>query len=113
MDGPRTSDTITEQYQVVLSGTGAGSVSFGPNRMRQVWKAPMTIAVSTSTANKVPTAVVSLNGIIQGESFTGSQDSSDFPAMVVHVGQKITVAWAGGDAGAVATASLTCVQETW
>lgn len=110
---PRTSEPFTQDYSVTLNGSGAGSVSFGPNRIGQRWVGPMTIAVNTSTATLIPTATVKLGTTSLGTTYVGSADSNDVPNVTVHVGQKITVAWSGGDAGAVATASLTCTQEQW
>lgn len=109
----RTSDPFTQDYSVTLNGSGAGSVSFGPNRIGQRWVGPMTIAVNTSTANLVPTAKATMGTVSLGTSYTGSADSDEITNVTVHVGQKITVAWTGGDPGAVATASVTCTQEQW
>lgn len=109
----RTSDPFTQEYSVVLDGSGNGSISAGPNRIGQSWVGPMTIGVNTSTANLVPTARTSLGATSLGTTYTGSADSNDIPNVTVHVGQKITVAWTGGDPGAVATASITCTVNRW
>jgi hypothetical protein len=106
-------EPFNQDYSVQLSGTGAGSVSFGPNRIGQSWTGPMTVAVKTSTANLVPMAEVFLDTVSLGSTYVGSGDSNDLPNVTVHVGQKIRVAWTGGDAGAVATASLTCTLNRW
>lgn len=110
---PRSSDPFDQAYSVTLDGTGAGSVSFGPNRIGQSWTGPMTIAVNTSSANLVTTARVTMGSVSLGTSYTGSADSDEISSVTVHVGQKITVAWTGGDPGAVATASLSCTVNRW
>lgn len=107
------SEPFSESYQTVLDGSGNGSVSFGPTRRGQVWSPPLTIAVSTSTAAKVPVATVYQGTVVLGASFSGSSDSSDFPAVTVYGGQTLRVAWTGGDPGAVATASVTGTVDHW
>jgi len=97
----------------VLNGSGSGSVSVGPNRARQKWVPPLTVAVSTSTANLIPVARLTMGSQKLGSSYTGSDDSDDLPATTVLPGQKITVTWTGGDPGAVATVSIGGTLETF
>jgi hypothetical protein len=106
-----TSDPLTETYTTVLDGSGNGSVTFGPNRSRQKWSPPLTVAVQTSTSNLIPVARVTMGNLKLGSTYTGSDDSDDFPAVTVLPGQKITVTWSGGDPGAVATATITGTVE--
>ena len=104
---------LTETYTTVLDGAGKGSVSFGPNRARQRWLPPLTVAVSTSTANAIPVATLTMGTQQLGSTYTGSNDSDDLPGLMVLPGQRITVTWTGGDPAAVATASITGMVETY
>lgn len=108
-----TASPLTENYTVKLDGSGNGKVSFGPTRARQRWIAPLTIAVTTSTAVLIPTATVTMGAQNLGSSYTGSADSNDLPNITVYPGQLITVTWTGGDANAIATASVTGTVETF
>lgn len=109
----QSSDPFNQDYSTTLDASGNGSVTFGPNRIGQSWVGPMTIAVRTSTANKIPYSEAFLSGTSLGSTYVGSGDSNDIPNVTVHVGQAIRVAWTGGDPGAVATASLTCTLNRW
>lgn len=107
------SSPLTETYTVKLDGSGSGSVSFGPTRTRQRWTAPLTLAVTTSTATLVPTAVVTMGAQTLGTSYTGSADSDDLPNVTVYPGQRITVQWTGGDPGAIASATIIGTVEAF
>jgi hypothetical protein len=104
---------LAESYSTVLDANGNGAVTFGPNRQRQRWVPPLTVAVTTSSAVKVSQAQIWLGSTNIGGTYTGSQDSDDLPAVTLYQGQMLKVVWTGGDVGAVATASITGTVEWW
>ncbi len=104
---------LSESYTTVLDASGNGHVSFGPNRQRQRWVPPLTVAVSTSTSVKIPTAVLTMGSSQLGSTYSGSGDADDLPAVTVLPGQRLTMTWTGGDVGAVATASIAGTVETY
>lgn len=104
---------LAETYTTKLDGSGNGQVVFGPTRQRQKWTPPLNVAVSTSSATNMPTAQLFLGNQPLGGTYTGSQDSDDLPALTLYAGQTLRVVWAGGDAGAVASATITGTVEWW
>jgi hypothetical protein len=104
---------LLETYTTQLDGSGNGAVSFGPNRSRQKWVPPLTVAVAVSPANSIPVARITMGSQKLGSTYTGSDDADDLPATVVLPGQKLTVTWTGGDANAVATATITGSVEVF
>ncbi|WP_301177240.1 hypothetical protein [Actinomadura geliboluensis] len=99
---------LHDSEQTVLDGSGNGSVRLGPTRhgVRQVIR---RIAVQTSSDTRVPLAKIYRGGIgdaafISG-TFVGSFDADDGLAEELDHGEYLTVAWTGGDPGAVATAT--------
>jgi hypothetical protein len=104
---------LAETYTTVLDGSGNGSVQFGPTRQRQKWLPPLTVAVATSTSVKMPTAQLFLGNQPQGGTYTGAQDADDLPALTLYAGQILRVVWTGGDAGAIASATITGQVEWW
>jgi hypothetical protein len=104
---------LSETYTTVLNASGNGSVSFGPNRQRQKWTPPLTVAVATSSAVKIPAAILTMGAQQLGSTYTGSGDADDLPAVTVLPGQKLTVTWTGGDVGAVASASIAGTVEIY
>jgi hypothetical protein len=104
---------LFETYTTTLDASGNGSVTFGPTRQRQKWTPPLTVAVSTSTAVKMSTVQLFLGSSPQGGTYTGAQDADDLPALTLYAGQKLKVVWSGGDAGAIASATITGQVEWW
>jgi hypothetical protein len=99
---------LHDSAQVVLDANGAGSVRLGPGRHGIRWTI-RRITVQTSTATKVPIAKVYRGtagdaAFISG-TFVGSFDADDGLAEELDNGEFLTVAWTGGDAGAIATAT--------
>jgi len=103
---------LSESATVKLDASGNGTLKMGPTRRGQTWY-PTLIAVSIPNPTKIPTATVTNGSIGLGQTFTGSGDSTDLAGAVVYPGQQITITWAGGDANAVATASITGDTEQW
>ncbi len=108
----RSTFPLSESYTAVLDASGNATLRFGPTRRGQTWK-PTLLAVSIPNPTRVPSATVTNGSVGLGETFTGSGDSTDLAGTVVFPGQQITVVWTGGDAGAVATASITGDIEQW
>jgi hypothetical protein len=104
---------LSETYTTTLDSSGNGSVVFGPTRQRQKWIPPLTVAVSTSTSVKMPTAQLFLGNQPQGGTYTGAQDADDLPALTLYAGQQLKVVWSGGDAGAIASATITGTVDWW
>jgi len=99
---------LNEAKNVVLDSNGNGTVQIGPAKANERWRV-RTVAVSTSTAVKVPTASVYTGylapGNLIGGTYTGSNDSTDVD-VELGPGSFLTVQWTGGDAGARATVSI-------
>lgn len=93
---------------VTLNASGAGTVRLGPRSLLQVWNVT-NCAVKVSSNTLEPVATVYLGNAQPGNQLdatqSGSLDSTNLD-VTLRSGNVITVAWTGGDAGAVATASL-------
>ncbi len=106
---------LHDSARVTLDASGAGSVRFGPGRHGVRWTI-RRITVQTSTSALVPRAKVYRGEIgdaafITG-TFVGSFDVDDGLDEQLDAGEYLTVAWTGGDAGAVATATWSGDEET-
>jgi hypothetical protein len=99
---------LNEPGLTTLNAAGTGTVRIGPGRAGVRWDI-RTIAVSSSSSVKIPTAQVFLGepsaGSLKGGTGSGNSDSTDI-AITLHSGQYLTVVWAAGDAGASAAVSL-------
>lgn len=96
---------------VTLDATGAGQVALAsPGAVE--WVVTLQ-TVATSTAVKVPTAIVYRGFVAQANqvegSYTGSNDASD-TRIVLQPGEQIICVWTGGDVGATATYTIQGVQ---
>lgn len=103
-----TSRQFRDSAQVTLDANGDGSLRLGPNRHGVRWIINR-ITVQTSTSTLVPMAKVYRGGIgdasfITG-TFVGNFDVDDGLNEELNNGEYLTVAWTGGDPGAVATAT--------
>jgi hypothetical protein len=110
MTGPATLP-LDEAATVTLDANGNGQVSLGPLSSRVTWVV-LGAAVRVSTAVKEPICDVynSSKGNLLGGTFTGSNDQIGL--QVTLRGGRILAIWQGGDAGAVATLSITGTQTT-
>jgi hypothetical protein len=97
-------------FYVTLNGSGNGSITFGPSRVREHWQiASVGVSVATNTNEAVATVAV---GSPQAPTFfsktlTGSTGANcTMGGMDIQSGQTVTVTWTGGDAGQVATATV-------
>jgi hypothetical protein len=113
-----TSVRLDQSAFVTLDGSGNGTAQMGPLTAREEWH-PGNVHVS---ANQNPTLEAECR-IFMGDvpiamnyrdgTFSGSSgDSTDsLSSDVVKCGQKIIAVWTGGDAGVVATVTVTGTKE--
>ncbi|WP_433478153.1 hypothetical protein ACQPZP_14630 [Spirillospora sp. CA-142024] len=106
---------LHDSARVTLNASGAGTVRLGPSRHGVRWII-RRITVQTSTATLVPLAKVYRGGVgdasfISG-TFVGSFDADDGLDEQLENGEYLTVAWTGGDVGAIATATWSGDEET-
>jgi hypothetical protein len=93
--------------QVVLDGTGAGTVSFQPNG-NNARITTLFVKVATSVKQAVVTIYkgqVSDSNIV-GNTNSGSTGAPAFGNIDLFDGETLYVVWTGGDAGATATATF-------
>lgn len=101
---------------VVLDSSGNGTVSAGPLTAREVWR-DVLVACSVATNASEATFAIYVGdrvtpGNLRDQSFSGSSgDSSARVTEAIKSGWKIWGVWAGGDAGAIATMSLTGTKD--
>lgn len=108
---------LSESRTINLNGAGAGTIRISPLSAREVWH-PENIHVSVSTnVNEATCNIYVGDSAIQANfrdgTFSGSSgDSSDrINADVIKMGSHIFAVWTGGDANAVATATVTGTKE--
>jgi len=106
---------LDESAQVTLDGSGNGAVAIGPSYSYQTWY-PTQINVLVTSNVKEPVfkyyrgrTAGQLNYL--GGTYTGSNDSSDINGQTLHPGDTFYCVWTGGDAGAVASVSLSGTKE--
>lgn len=92
---------------VVLDGSGNGTASIGPQRVREHWQ-PNSVSVSVSTNVKEAQCSVYMGTVIGastffGQTFTGSTGDTCGIGQDMQTGMRIFAQWKGGDPGAVAT----------
>lgn len=95
---------------VVLNGGGNGVVTVGPSMPSERWEVT-SVVVTIPNAVLIPTATI-YNGPVGDTNriaftYVGSGDTAGGGSSVVlGSGQFLSIAWNGGDSGAVATATL-------
>lgn len=108
--------TLRERGSVVLDGSGNGTVGIGPIGARETWH-PDQASVAASTAVKEASCSIYVGDAPTGAFFrdrtiSGSTgDSSTNVGGDVPVGWKVWAVWTGGDAGALATLTVTGDKE--
>lgn len=106
----RTLPLTGAQASVVLDGSGNGTASIGPLSPGEQWTG-LTAAVRVATNVKEAICSVYAGADVTSGHFAGATtwgstgDSSDVPD--VKVGGQVFAVWAGGDAGAKATLTVT------
>ena len=99
---------LNDSASTVLNGSGAGSVTYGPQVPGVIFEVATVATITTSTVN-VPTFLAyqgpaSQNNFLGG-TYDGNNDSSEV-AVTLYNGQVLTGIWTGGDSGATATMSV-------
>jgi hypothetical protein len=104
---------LAQTATVQLDSSGNGAASVGPLSAREVWH-PANVHVSVSTATNEAQCTIYVGDDtssrnLRDGTFTGSSGNSTdtVSADVVRVGHKVSAVWAGGDALAVATLTVT------
>jgi hypothetical protein len=100
---------LRDSRQVILGASGAGSVSFGPQRPNTRWVITRTrVTVSTNVlepqANLYHSAISPALGI--SGTFAGSNDTDDGLNETLFPGDVLVMEWTGGDVGATATCAF-------
>lgn len=98
---------LDESASVVLSASGAGSLTIGPTTPRTRWK--ITNAAVSGTSSADTTANLYLGPAspanLIGGTYSGNQDSIGID-LELFPGQILTAVWTGGTAGARQTLSI-------
>lgn len=109
--------TLNQSATVTLDGSGDGTARVGPLSAREVWY-PANVHVSASTnTNEAQCSIYAGDAAIaqyfRDGTFSGSSgDATDrVSADAIKVGSYVWAAWTGGDAGAVATLTVTGERE--
>ena len=102
---------LAAKAYVTLSGAGAGTASAGPLAPGEQWT-DLTAAVRVATNVKEATCSVyagaaATAGYFSGATTWGSTGDSTTNLPVVTVGRQVFAVWSGGDAGALATLTIT------
>jgi hypothetical protein len=104
---PETERDLRDSRTTVLDASGNGSVSFGPDRPNTRWVIRrITVQVSSNTLEpecRVYHGSASPGNVISG-TYTGSNNTDDALNETLYPGDRLVVAWTGGDVGATATA---------
>jgi hypothetical protein len=103
---------LNEFVSITLDGAGAGTARIGPNAHGVIWR-PTVVSVRVSTQTKSPTCLIYAGSSATADNFvdgtyTGAQNSSsNIEGQVLLLGNYVWAVWAGGDAGAQATLTVT------
>jgi len=97
--------------QVTLDGSGNGTASIGPLSPGEVWDdliAAVRVATNVNEAIcTVYSGAAATAGYARGATTWGSTGDSTGQLSEVRVGGQVFAVWTGGDAGAVATLTVT------
>lgn len=99
---------LSASAQVVLNGSGNGSVTLGPQVPGQTWFPSGTSVQVNPTSTTVVSQFKLYNGAAQpanflGGTYTGDNNSDGLADCTLYCGQFMTGVWAGGNPGATAT----------
>lgn len=99
---------LNESAQVTLDANGNGTARCGPGRAGVRWDV-RTVAINCSSA-RLPQAELFLGdtpaaGASLASTHDGSLNSTDIQ-VTLYSGHSLSVHWAGGDPGAIATMSI-------
>lgn len=102
---------LSASAQVVLDGSGNGSVSIGPTGFGETWT---SVAAAVHCATNVNEATcrfyvgpsASPNYFAGATTFGSTGDASPWSGQPIPVGQFVFAVWSGGDSGTTAYLSL-------
>lgn len=98
-----------------LDGSGAGLVRLGPRRPGQLWRVTGA-AIQCDADDPMPRAYLYRGPAVPGNqlanTYTGAQNSTDLPSVVLRFGEVLTAQWLDGLAGATITLSVYGEVET-
>lgn len=102
---------FTYTAAVTLDGSGAGTASTGPSFPRESWEvsvASVVVATNTNEAQcKVSQGATAGQTFVDGTTWGSTGDSTSNFSAPVYLGSRVFAAWTGGDAGALATLTVT------
>jgi hypothetical protein len=105
---------LLEQNSVILNGAGNGAIIFQPQYTDQKWM-PTGVSCQTTTNVKEPIFKIyhgkSAGAALLDGTYTGSNDSTQIQNIIIYPGDGVYCAWTGGDAGAVASATISGTME--
>ena len=107
---------LSESASVTLNGSGAGTARLGPTGSGVTWY-PRVVGVRVTPATNSPQCRIYAGPSATDDNFvdgtyTGNQNSSDaIDGQVLRLGQYVFAVWAGGDAAAQATLTVTGEKE--
>jgi hypothetical protein len=102
---PRT-QPFTRTATVTLNGSGNGSASVGPSITNESWTVGIA-SVSVVTNSAEATCRVYANGaFVDGTTWGSTGDSTANFSAPVYLGSTVMAVWSGGDAGSVATLTV-------
>jgi hypothetical protein len=101
--------------QVTLDGSGNGTASIGPLSPGEIWAAGngAAVRVATNTDEAICTVysgAAATAGYFRDATTWGSTGDSTAKLSEVRVGGQVFAVWTGGDAGQVATLTVTGVR---
>lgn len=106
--------TLATGATITLDGNGDGVAQLGPQAAGVVWTVNQAACATTSSASN-PVFNLYLGDPnpdnFIGGSFSGNNDATDLPGIVLQPGQYFTGTWDGGDPGAIATLSIFGTQQ--
>ncbi|MBO2459369.1 hypothetical protein [Actinomadura violacea] len=112
-----TSVPLNETAVVVLDPTGAGTASIGPISARESWHPDVISVKVSSKINEAECQIfvgdsATQPNYIDGTYSGSSGDATDrAAATLIRVGWKVFATWAGGDAAATATLTVTGTKD--
>jgi len=108
---------LNERGQVVLNGSGNGTVSLGPLSILERWK-PDNVHVQVSTDTNEAVCYIYVGDVAQQRNFRDATSSGSLGDSSSRVNNdvltppmKVWAVWSGGDPGAIATLNVTGVRE--
>lgn len=92
---------------VTLNGSGNGTASIGPQRVREWWT-NIVVAVSVATSNNEAQCSLYVGSTVQSSTFMGTTPNGSHGAVAtlpnpIPAGYQIWCVWSNGDANAQAT----------